>query len=160
MYIFLPPIFTILVSHSLCSAFKVAEAPSSLLPLGIFHSGMTLNSFVSIQYTMAYLVGLFTLLTSELRFFDDSRFKSLLARCGIDIVISLEATVSNSNGQNRSIDVFQFKLSAQTENHIAWGHMVFQGLNYSHSGPIGCKGSLSTARRCGFEREWFTQVAY
>ena len=47
MYIFLPPIFTILVSHSVRSAFKVAEAPSTLLPLGIFDSGTTLTSFVS-----------------------------------------------------------------------------------------------------------------
>ena len=47
MYIFSPPLFTILVSHSLRSGFKVAEAPSSLLSLGIFDSGMTLKSFVS-----------------------------------------------------------------------------------------------------------------
>ena len=45
MYIFSPPLFTILVSHSLRSGFKVAEAPSSLLSLGIFDSGILGRTF-------------------------------------------------------------------------------------------------------------------
>ena len=47
MCFFLPPIFTILDSHSSRSAFKVAESPPSLQSLGIFDSGMILNSIVS-----------------------------------------------------------------------------------------------------------------
>ena len=109
MYFFLPPIFTILDSHSSRSAFKAAEAPSSLLSLGIFDSGMILD-WIQFQTVTAR--------TDQLMFFSSRK------------------------------------------QHRFGSHGIPRSQLQCHSAPIGCKGLRSTARRCGFQREWFTQVAY
>ena len=116
MYFFLPPIFTILDSHSSRSAFKAAEAPSSLLSLGIFDSGMIL---------------------------DWIQFQTVTARADRLMFFS-------SNWIER----------ANRKQHRLGSHGIPRSQLQCHSGPIECKGSRSTARRCGFQREWFTQVAY
>ena len=69
MYFFLPPFFIILVFHSLRSAFKVAEAPSSLLPLGIL-------LVVALWYTIVYCLLSFLPYTQNRKFKKEKKDKA------------------------------------------------------------------------------------